>query len=42
MDLLMYFTVNLAFVNYLENLVEFLDVPILKNWTTPEQILSIS
>ena len=38
----MYFTVNLAFVNYLENLVESLDVPILKNWTTKELILPIS
>ena len=42
MDLVMYFTVNLAFVNYFDNLVEYLDVPILKNWTTEEQILPIS
>ena len=37
----MYFTVNLAFVNYFDNLVESLDVPILKNWTTQEQNLPI-
>ena len=30
MDLVMYFTVNLAFVNYFDNLVESLDVPFLK------------
>ena len=41
-DLVMYFTVNLAFVNYFDNLVDSLDVPILKNWTTQEQILPIS
>ena len=35
-------TVNLAFVNYFDNLVESLDIPILKNWTTKEQILPIS
>ena len=42
MDLVMYLTVNLGFVNYFDNLVESLDVPILKNWTTQEQILPIS
>ena len=42
MHLVMYFTVNLAFVNYFYNLVESLDVPILKNWTAWEQILPIS
>ena len=41
-ELVMYFTVNLAFVNYFDNLVESLDVPILKNWTTQEQLLPIS
>ena len=40
--LVMYFTVNLVFVNYYESLVETLDVPILQNWTTQEQILPIS
>ena len=42
MDLVMYFTVHLAFVNYFDNLVESLYVPILKNWTTQEQTLPIS
>ena len=32
MDLVMYFTVNQAFVNYFDNLVECLNVPIVKNW----------
>ena len=39
--LLIYFTVNLAFVNYFENLVETLDVPILPNLMTQEQIFPI-
>ena len=34
--------VNLAFVNYFDNLVDSLDIPILKNWPTKEQILTIS
>ena len=38
----MYFTGNLAFVNYFDNLVDSLDAPILKNWTTQGQILPIS
>ena len=42
MDLVLYFTVNLAFVNYFDNLVESLNFPILKNWTIKEQILPIS
>ena len=41
MNLVMY-TVNLASSNYFDNLVESLDVPILKNWTTQEQLLPIS
>ena len=41
-DLVMYFTVNLAFVNYFDNLVKSLDVPILKIRTTKEQILPIN
>ena len=35
----MYFTVHLAFVNYFDNVIESLGVPILKNWTIQEQIL---
>ena len=38
----MHFTVNLAFVNYFENLMEELSMPISQNWTTQEQILPIS
>ena len=38
----MYFTVNTAIVNYLDNLNETLQFPILLNWTTLEQTLPIS
>ena len=41
-DLEMHFTVNLAFVNYFENLWEESSKPISRNWTTQEQILLIS
>ena len=41
-DLEMYFTVNLAFGNYFDNAIEDLGIPVLKNWTTQEQILPIS
>ena len=36
------FMVNTAFVNYLDNLTETLQFPILLNWTTHEQTLLIS
>ena len=35
----MYFTVNLTFVNYFDKMIEYLGIPILRNWTTQEQIL---
>ena len=38
----MYFTVNLAFVNYLAQLNETMNVPIERNWTHQLQILPIS
>ena len=41
----MYFTVNTAFVNYLDkfpNLTEYLEFPIIRNKTSFEQILPIS
>ena len=38
-DLVMYFTVNSAFVNYFDDLIGSLDIPILQNWTTHEYIL---
>ena len=41
-DLVMYFTLNLAFVNYFNKMIESLGIPILRNWTTQEQILPIS
>ena len=41
-DLTMYFTVNLAFVNYLEGTVESLCSEVLTNWTTQEQVLPLS
>ena len=41
-DLEMYFTVNLAFVNYFDEAIEDLGIPVLKNWTTQEQFLPIS
>ena len=41
-DLEMHFTVNLAFVNYFEDLLEESNKPISRNWTTQEQILPIS
>ena len=40
--LVMYFMVNTAFVNYLENLTDSLKFPILLSWTTHEQTLPIS
>ena len=42
MDLEMYLTVNLAFVDYFDKAIEDLDIPILRNWTTQEQILPLS
>ena len=41
-DLVIYFTVNLAFVNYFDKAIESLGVPILRNWTTEEQVLPFS
>ena len=41
-DLEMYFTVNLAFVNYLDQLNETINIPIERNWTHQMQVLPIS
>ena len=41
-DLEMHFTINLAFVNYFDDIIEELGIPILRNWTTQEQILPLS
>ena len=38
----MYFTVNLAFVNYLDQLNETINIPIERNWTHQTQVLPIS
>ena len=41
-DLEMYFTINLAFVDYLEELNETINMPINRNWTSVKQSLPIS
>ena len=41
-DLKMYFTINLGFVNYFNDTIEELGIPISQNWTTQEQILPLS
>ena len=41
-DLEMYFTVNLAFVDYSDQLKETTDTLVIRNWTNQEQILPIS
>ena len=41
-DLIMYFIVNLEFVNYLEGTVESLHSKVSTNWTTQEQVLPVS
>ena len=41
-DLEMHFTINLAFVNYFNDMIEELGIPISQNWITQEQILPLS
>ena len=41
-DLEMHFTVNLAFMNYFDDILKNLGKQISLNWTTQEQILPIS
>ena len=41
-DLEMHFTINMAFVNYFDDIIEELGIPISQNWTTQEQILPFS
>ena len=38
----MHFTINLDFVNYFNDMLEELGIPISQNWTTQEQILPLS
>ena len=41
-DLEMHFTINLVFVNYFNDMIEELGIPISQNWTTQEKILPLS
>ena len=41
-DLEMHFTLNLAFVNYFDDMKEELGIPVSQNWTTQEPILPLS
>ena len=41
-DLEMHFTINLAFVNYFDDMIEELGIPVSQNWTTQEQVLLLS
>ena len=41
-DLEMYFTVNLAFVDYLEELNNTINTPINRNWTSVKHLLPVS
>ena len=41
-DLEMYFTVNLAFADYLDQLNETIDTSVIRNWMNQKQILPIS
>ena len=40
-DLEMHFTINLAFVNYFDDMREELGIPVSWNWITQEQILPL-
>ena len=40
--MVMFFTVNVAFGNFCDNLAGSMGVPILRKWTTQEQILAKS
>ena len=41
-DLEMHFTINLAFVNYFNDIIEKLGISVSRNWTTKEPILPLS
>ena len=41
-DLEMYFTLNLAFIDYLDQLKETMDTPVIRNWANLDQILPIA
>ena len=38
----MHFTLNLAFVNYFDDMMEELGIPVSRNLTTQEEILTLS
>ena len=38
----MHFTINLAFVNYFDDMIEELGIPVSQNWMTQEHILPLS
>ena len=40
-DIEMHFTINLAFVNYFDDMIEELGIPVSQNWITQEQILPL-
>ena len=40
-DLEMHFTINLAFMNYFDDIIEELGIHVSRNWTTQEQILPL-
>ena len=41
-DIEMHFTVNLAFVNYFNDIIKELGIPVSRDWTAQEQILPLS
>ena len=41
-DLEMHFTINITFINYFDDMIENLGIPISQNWMTQEQILPLS
>ena len=41
-DLEMHFTINLAFMNYFDDIIEELGIPVSRNWATQEQMLPLS
>ena len=41
-DLEIHFTINLAIVNYFDDMTEKLGIPVSQNWTTQEQVLPLS
>ena len=40
-DLEMHSTIIFSFVNYFDDIIEELGIPVLRNWTTQEQILPL-